>query len=179
MGFGAKAMGLMHGSGHGTALSSKAAAMAPKAAAALMHGEHAAAIGGGAAKVGVVAGGLHAAPFVVVTGGLMYFAYQGKRGKRWSKKNKADMDVLDMIKGEDKWLEAAKNPELAAEIKNEMEDDIKEELKEGMNDPDQEIDKEIVEKLKLGLVTTEPGVIPEETEVIPAVQDKKRTQTTA
>ncbi|KAL9632856.1 MAG: hypothetical protein Q9164_005053 [Protoblastenia rupestris] len=128
---------------------------------------------------GVVAAGLHAAPFVLVTGGLVYLAWRGKRGKRWKKKNKEEMDVLDMIEGEDEAFEVAKNPELAAEIEKEMEEDMKEELKEGMNDPDQEIGEEMVGKLKLGLVTTEPGVIPEETEIIPAVQDEMRTQTTA
>ena len=108
----------------------------------------------------------------------MYLAWRGKRGKRWNKKNKEDMDVLDMIEGEDEAFEVAKNPELAAGIQIETEEDIKEVLKGGMNDPDQEIDEEMVEKLKLGLVTTEPGVIPEETEIIPAVQDERRTQTT-
>ncbi|MDI1490689.1 MAG: hypothetical protein OHK93_001893 [Ramalina farinacea] len=155
MGFGAKATGLLHGSGHGAALSSKAAAMAPKAAA-LVHGGHAAAIGAGAAKVGIVAAGTHAAPFVV-TGGLLYVAWQGGQSRIWNKKNKKleDMDVFDKLESENAFLEAAEDPELAAKLAKEVEEDMKDaELKEGMSVPDQAIEEESA-KQRLMLEATE------------------------
>ncbi|KAL8936591.1 MAG: hypothetical protein Q9216_004852 [Gyalolechia sp. 2 TL-2023] len=187
MGFGAKAAGLLHGSGHGATLGTKAAAMAPKAAAmapkaaALMHGGHAVAIGGGAAKVGIVAAGGYAAAPVIVTGGLVYLAWRGKKSKRFNKKNKKeeDMDVLDMLGMEDQYNEACENPELAAELEKDIEEGIREELKDGIEDPDQEIDEGMAEKLEFGRVMTEPGVILKETEIMPEVQDERRTQTVA
>ena len=151
MGFGAKATGLLHGSGHGAAFSSKAVAMAPKAVA-LMHSGHAAAIGAGAAKVGVVAAGPYAVP-LVVTGGLLFVAWQGKRGRNWNKKHKKveEMDVFDKLENENAFLEAVEKPELAAELAKEVEEDMKDNaLEEGMSGPNEAIDEELAKQgLKL------------------------------
>ena len=146
MGFGAKATGLLHGSGHGAAFSSKAAAMAPKAGA-LMHSGHAAAIGAGAAKVGVVAAGPYAVP-LVVTGGLLLVAWQGEQSRIWNRKNKKleDMDVFDQLERENAILEAAENPELAAELAKEVEKDMKDDgLKVEKSSPDQAVEEELAE----------------------------------
>ena len=55
---------------------------------------------------------------------------------------------------------------------------MKEELVAELNDPDQKTDEELAEELKLRLVTTEPGTMPEEHVVVPVVQDTRRAQTT-
>ncbi|KAL8735168.1 MAG: hypothetical protein Q9166_001044 [cf. Caloplaca sp. 2 TL-2023] len=171
-GIGAKTAAFMHG-GHAVghvSLGAKAAGVGTKAAT-VMHGGHAAAIGGGMAKAGVVAAYAHPVTGIALTGGLVYLAYRGKKGKRWNKKNKKpeEMDVFDLLEGEDVAFEQAEN----------LDEEVKEELVADLNDPDQEIDEELAEELKLGLVTTELGPMSEEHEDIPAVQNERRAQPTA
>ncbi|KAL8721933.1 MAG: hypothetical protein Q9225_001489 [Loekoesia sp. 1 TL-2023] len=163
IGSGAKIAGLMH-SGHAAAIGSGAKA------AALMHGGHAAVIGGGMAKAGAAAAFAHPVTGIAITGGLAYLAIRGKRGKDWNKKHKhpKDMDVFDLLVGEEKAVEQAENPDR----------DVTEELVADLDDSDQEIDENLAEELKLGLVTTEPGIMTEEHEAVPAVQDTRRAQTT-
>ena len=140
-------------------------------AAALMHGGHAAAIGSGAAKAGAVVALAHPVTGLALTGGLAYLAIRGKRGKGWNKRHKKtdEMDVFDLLEGEEEAFEQAENPD----------PEVKEELAAEMNDPDLKIDEALAEEMKLRLTTTDPQITPKEHEAVPAIQDTRRTQTTA
>lgn len=139
-------------------------------AAALMHGGHAAAIGSGAAKAGVVVALAHPVTGLALTGGLAYLAIRGKRGKGWNKRHKKtdEMDVFDLLEGEEEAFEQAENPN----------PEVKEELGAQMNDPNPNVDEDLAEEMKLRLVTTDPQLISDEDGAIPTVQDTRRTQTT-
>ena len=140
-------------------------------AAALMHGGHAAAIGSGAAKAGAVVALAHPVTGLALTGGLAYLAIRGKRGKGWNKRHKKtdEMDVFDLLEGEEEAFEQAENPD----------PEVKEELAAETNDPDLSADEDLAEEMKLRLTTTDPQVIPNEHEAVPAVQGTRRTQTSA
>ena len=139
-------------------------------AAALMHGGHAAAIGSGAAKAGVAVAFAHPVTGLALTGGLAYLAIRGKRGKGWNERHKKpdEMDVFDLLEGEDEAFEQAENPD----------PEVKEELAAEMNDLDLNVDEDLAEDMRLRYAITDPQGILEEHEAIPAVQDTRRTQTT-
>ena len=133
-------------------------------AAALMHGGHAAAIGSGAAKAGAVVALAHPVTGLALTGGLAYLAIRGKRGKGWNNRHKKtdEMDVFDLLEGEEEAFEQAENPD----------PEVKEELAAELNDPDQNVDEDLAEEFKLRLATTDSEV-----EALPAVEDTSRMQT--
>ena len=133
-------------------------------AAALMHGGHAAAIGSGAAKAGAVVALAHPVTGLALTGGLAYLAIRGKRGKGWNKRHKKtdEMDVFDLLEGEEEAFEQAENPD----------PEVKEELAAELNDPDQNVDGDLAEELKLRLATTDSEV-----EALPAAEDTSRMRT--
>ena len=135
-------------------------------AAGLMHGGHAAALGSTAAKAGVAVAFHNPVIGIPVAVGLGYLVVRGKRGKGWNKKNKKvdDLTYFDMLEQENEQFEQAENPE---------------DVVAQANLADEEIDEELAEQLRLGLVTTEPGVIQEKNEDAPAIQNERRTQTVA
>ncbi|KAL8786804.1 MAG: hypothetical protein Q9195_008062 [Heterodermia aff. obscurata] len=137
-------------------------------AAALMHGGHAAAIGSGAAKAGAVVALAHPVTGLALTGGLAYLAIRGKRGKGWNKRHKKtdEIDVFDLLEGEEEAFEQAENPD----------PELKEELAAEMNDPDLNIDGNLAEELKLRLDTTDTQAIQEEHEATAVVKDTSRVQ---
>ena len=140
-------------------------------AAALMHGGHAAAIGSGAAKASAVVALAHPVTGLALTGGLAYLAIRGRRGRGWNKRHKKtdEMDVFDLLEGEDEAFEQAEKPDPKVE----------EELAAEMNDPDLKVDEVLAEEMKFRLTTTDPQDTPKEHEAVPVVQDTRRTKTTA
>ena len=120
-------------------------------AAGLMHGGHAAAIGTTMVKAGAVAVLAHPFTGLAVTGGLVYLAIRGKRGKGWNKKNMktAEMDVFHLLVLEEEG-------QLVAE----------------RNDLGQfKVNEELAEEPRLELVDTEPGTGLEKHQAVPALQD--------
>ena len=79
-------------------------------------------------------------------------------------KKEEDMDVFDLLEGEEDASEQTENPK-----------DVIAEL----NKAEQDIDQELAEDMKLKLVATEPGIVSAERGDVPVIQDTKRTQTTA
>ena len=141
-------------------------------AAGLMHGGHAAAIGTSMFKAGVVFAFAHPFSGLVVTGGLVYLAIRGKRGKIWNKKNvkPEEMDVFDLLMEEDEAIEEAENSNR----------DVEEgQLIAEQNDPDQlkSNEEELAEEPRSGLFVTEPWTGPEKHEAVPALQNTRPAQT--
>ena len=144
-----------------------------------MHGAGAAKVGA-LAKVGTVAAFAHPVTGVVMTGGLIYLAVRGKRGKNWkpgSKKDQSlekldDPSVSDMLVAEDEFWDQAENPDKTME----------EDLVAALEHHDQKVDEDLAEDLKLSLVTTEPTTIPEEMSLVggavPVGEGTKRSHTT-
>ncbi|KAL8683335.1 MAG: hypothetical protein Q9186_000719 [Xanthomendoza sp. 1 TL-2023] len=190
-GLGAKTAALMHGShaAGNISLGAKAAGVGTKAAA-VMQGGHAAALGGGMAKAGMATAYFHPVSGIVVTGGLAYLAYRGRKSKRWTRKNKksAEMNVFDLLDVEDVAFEQAERPDevvdegFVADSDTEIDDEFIAELQDGEVyehvSTDLQVDGELADDLELHLVSSEPGRILEEDEDVPSVQDKRRTQTT-
>ena len=90
----------------------------------------------------------------------LYVAWQGEQGRIWNKKNKKleDVDVFDQLESENAFLEAAENPELAAELAKEVEEDMMDdELKGGRDSEDQAIEEESAMQ---GLILEAPEITP-------------------
>ncbi|CAO1601167.1 hypothetical protein XANCAGTX0491_004831 [Xanthoria calcicola] len=86
-------------------MGAKAAGLASKVGLAV-HSGHAAAIGSGMVKVGLVAAWTHPVTSLAMTGGLAYLAFRGKRGKGWIRKNR-DVTGFELLMGEDVAFEMA------------------------------------------------------------------------
>lgn len=131
-------------------------------AVTVMHGPHAAAIGSGLVKFGVVAAMVHPVETLATMGGLAYLAVRGKRGKGWIRKNQ-DMSGFDLLMGEDIAFDNTENPnqEGMDELVSEVEEAVEEEFDE----------EELAEEYKLDLMTTESACMTKVEEIAPEIQD--------
>ena len=165
-------------------MGAKAAGLASKAGLAV-HSGHAAAIGSGMVKVGLVAAWTHPVTSLAMTGGLAYLAFRGKRGKGWIRKNR-DVTGFELLIGEDVAFEIAgegEDGEEVEEVVKEVGEVVEERIgRERGGDGEvegEEDDDDLAEALSLGLVVTEPASMETgDQEMVADIENTKRAQTT-
>ena len=165
-------------------MGAKAAGFASKAGLAV-HSGHAAAIGSGMVKVGLVAAWTHPVTSLAMTGGLAYLAFRGKRGKGWIRKNR-DVTGFELLIGEDVAFEIAgegEDGEEVEEVVKEVGEVVEERIgRERGGDGEvegEEDDDDLAEALSLGLVVTEPASMETgDQEMVADIENTKRAQTT-